>query len=100
MRARITKLMAAFMAVGVLAVGGASLASAAGKSSSEPPAAAVDSDAIQSGDQTSPDTGLAGESAPSELSSESSSEASSDGPGGHADDSSNSSVDYQFEGVQ
>ncbi|MGB2953437.1 MAG: hypothetical protein WBB74_08585 [Gaiellaceae bacterium] len=100
MRARLTKLMAAFTVVGALAVGGATLASAGSKASPvQPSASAVD---VQQGDQSAPD-GLAGEqSSESEttgLAGESSSEAApSDGPGGYAD--ANAGADTQFQGEQ
>jgi hypothetical protein len=99
-----TKLLAALAAVSALAVGGAALAGAAGKQAppANPPVAAVDS--VQEGDQTAPDTGTANEQSPepaSEAAGESSSEiAANDGPGGHADEPGNASVDYQFQGEQ
>jgi hypothetical protein len=106
--------MAGLAAIAALAVGGASLASAAGKAPPvNPPVAAVDGDTVQQGDQTSPDTGTAAEqssSAASETSTsetsaeqpaESSSEiVSNDGPGGHADEPANATADYQFQGQQ
>jgi cytoskeletal protein RodZ len=97
MRARLTKLLAGLTVIGALAFGGASLASA-----QTPPA---NPPAIQQGDQTAPDVGSPSEStesASSESTESASSEsaAASDGPGGHADDPANASLDYQFEGVQ
>ncbi len=66
-------------------------------------ATGTDKDNVQSGDQTTPDTGTAASSAESsaENSPESSSETGtpSDGPGGHADPAG-SSVDHQFSGQE
>jgi hypothetical protein len=58
---------------------------------------AADGDNVQSGDQTTPDTGstaaeTSGESPGSE------SAANSDGPGGHADEPGNANADHQFQG--
>jgi hypothetical protein len=115
MRARLTKLVAGLTAAGALAFGGAALAGAA--SNPSPPAppvasAPADTDTIQQGDQTAPDTGTAASESSSEsVSSESASESTSsesapestvasDGPGGHADEPGNASADYQFQGEQ
>jgi hypothetical protein len=104
MRARIIKLMAGLSAFGALAVGGASLATAANSNPPVAPAvASAPADATQQGDQSAPDSAAASsesasESASSELSSESASP--NDGLGGHADDSANASVDNQFQGEQ
>jgi hypothetical protein len=101
MRTKMMKLMVGLSAFSALAVGGASLASAASKAS--PPVITAPADTTQSGDQTAPDTGVASESAPeSATAAESASEAASpnDGPGGHADDPANASVDNQFQGAQ
>ena len=58
----------------------------------------ADTDNIQQGDQTTPDTAGASEST-GESSGESSSETGpSDGPGGHADPAGN--VDHQFDGQE
>ncbi len=105
MRARVTKLLAALAVVSALAVGGATLASATSKAPSPTPAAAVDGDTLQQGDQTTADTGGAAESSSESASSEPAGESSfesapSDGPGGHADDPANANADNQFEGVQ
>jgi cytoskeletal protein RodZ len=110
MRARITKLMAALTVVGALAVGGAAFAGAASTPTPPPapPAVTADADTLQQGDQTTPDTGAAASESSTASSTESSTESASssevagpsDGPGGHADDPSNTSVDYQFQGVQ
>jgi hypothetical protein len=101
MRARLTKLLAGLTAVTALAFGGAALAGAA--STPVPPAPPAATDTTQQGDQTAPDTGIpAAESSSESATAESSSEAASpnDGPGGHADDPANASVDNQFDGVQ
>lgn len=119
MRTKITKLVAGLAVVSALAVGGASFASAGSKAPPvKAPAAAVDGDTLQQGDQTSPDTGTpaeqSSESAASEQAGESTSESASseqpgesssevaanDGPGGHADEPANANADYQFEGQQ
>jgi hypothetical protein len=101
MRARLTKLFAGLTAVTALAFGGAALAGAA--STPTPPAPPAAADTTQQGDQTAPDTGApSSESSTEPVESASSSEAASpsDGPGGHADDPANATVDNQFEGVQ
>jgi len=122
MRTKITKLIAGLTAVTALAVGGASLASAASNTKpANPPVVAVDGDTLQQGDQSTPDTSSAAESstestaestaesstestaepASSEQAGESSSEmAANDGPAGHADEPGNASADYQFQGEQ
>jgi hypothetical protein len=81
MRARLTKLFAGLTAVGALAFGGAALAGAANPPSQPVPPVA---------------------SAPADTSAESASELAgpSDGPGGHADDPANASIDNQFQGEQ
>jgi hypothetical protein len=102
MRTKMMKLMVGLSAFSALAVGGASLASAASKAS--PPVITAPADTTQQGDQLAPDTGVAAsESAPeSATAAESASEAAApnDGPGGHADDPANASVDNQFQGAQ
>lgn len=102
MRARLTKVMAALTAVGALAIGGAALASAGGKSSPVQPPAVDVQQGVQQGDQSAPDgtaSEQSSESSASESSSESSSEsAPSDGPGGYAD--TNANADTQFQGEQ
>ena len=109
MRARIMKLAAGTVAVGALATGGATLASASSKAPPVTPpvatAAPVDGDTLQQGDQTAPDSGTAAEqsseSSSSEQAGESSSEAAAnDGPGGHADEPGNPNADNQFQGEQ
>jgi len=122
MRTRFTKLIAGLGVVAAIAVGGATFASAAKKAppptppaaatpaaAATTPAAPVDGDTLQQGDQTAPDTGTApeqtAEAATSETGSEPAGEASSevagnDGPGGHADEPGNPNADHQFEGVE
>jgi hypothetical protein len=121
MRKRLKTITGAAAALTALALGGSAIASATqGTQSSgvkhpvKPAAtksmesmAGPDTDSIQSGDQTSPDTTASkgsasaaetpGVESSSETSSESSSESStaSDGPGGHEDPPGN--VDYQSE---
>jgi hypothetical protein len=123
MRKRLKTTLGAAAALAALALGGSAIASAgqaakkpvkntATKSVAAEPTGGADTDSIQSGDQTTPDTRgsaaksakaasatgseAAGESS-SETSSETSSESSapSDGPGGHEDPEGN--VDYQSE---
>jgi hypothetical protein len=98
-------------AVAVLALGGAGIGTAVAASAGAAAPAAVraaqseptgpDTDAVQQGDQTSPDYATAaaaqapdnpGEAAQSENS------APSDGPGGHADPSGD--VQHEFDGVE
>jgi hypothetical protein len=107
MRARLTKLMAGLTVISAMAFGGAAIAGAATKAPPVNPPAAVD---VQQGDQTAPDPA----GTPAESSSESASTAEtatsesassesaapSDGPGGHADDPANATVDYQFQGAE
>jgi cytoskeletal protein RodZ len=106
MRARITKLMVGLSAFGALAVGGASLATAANSNPPVTPAvASAPADTTQQGDQSAPEsTGAsaesASESASSEAASTSESASPNDGPGGHADDPANAGVDNQFQGEQ
>jgi hypothetical protein len=122
MRKRLKTITGAAAALTALALGGSAIASAtqgtqsSGVKHSVKPAATKsvesvagpDTDSVQSGDQTSPDTTAAKASSASaaetpggesstETSSESSSESStaSDGPGGHEDPAGN--VDYQSE---
>ena len=97
--------MAPIAAIAALAVGSVAYASSGGSATqhakartaatAEPTQSAPDTDNIQSGDQTDPDTG-----ASAEQSSETSGETGSanDGPGGHADAPGN--VDHQFQGQE
>jgi len=104
MRSRFKILTAATAAFVALALGGAAISSAtqsANRKHAAPAAAertgGVDNDAVQSGDQTTPDTSAADSA---DASSESSSEsgAANDGPGGHEDPAGN--VDNQEEGTE
>lgn len=82
--------------LGVLSVSGAAIAATHAKTATKPATeqiTSVDTDNVQQGDQTSPDTGTGGVEASS---SESAGE--SDGPGGHADPAGN--VDHQFDGEE
>ncbi|HEY6277251.1 MAG TPA: hypothetical protein VIX86_13080 [Streptosporangiaceae bacterium] len=100
-------------AVAVLALGGAGIGTAVAASANAGAAAAVraaqpepagpDSDAIQQGDQTSPDYAAAavGQAIPTDNPGEAASSensAASDGPGGHADPSGD--VQHEFGGVE
>jgi hypothetical protein len=96
MRKRLTTMTGLTAALAALALGGSAIATAAQGTAKKPAVEKTtgpDTDGIQSGDQTTPDTKAAGKAAsvsPSESASESSSEnsessAPSDGPGGHED---------------
>jgi hypothetical protein len=98
MRKRLTTMTGLTAALAALALGGSAIATAAQGTAGAKKAAVEkttgpDTDSIQSGDQTTPDTTSAGKAAsvaPSEASSETTSEnsessAPSDGPGGHED---------------
>jgi len=121
MRKRLKTTMGAAAALAALALGGSAIASATQSTQSNGTKHAVkqavtkspetaggpDTDSVQSGDQSAPDTGSAKASSAStsetpgtESSSETSSESSegssaSDGPGGHEDPEGN--ADYQSE---
>jgi hypothetical protein len=82
MRARFTKLVAGLAVLGVLAGGGASLATAASGPSSEPIVSELSSEAPSS-------EAVGSESA-----------SPSDGPGGYQDDPANPNADTQFQGEQ
>ena len=105
---RLTKIGASFAAVAALAVGGSAIAGAAQKSAPPKPAASQsqepllpDTDNVQQGDQSAPDTGSASEQASesaSDSAGESASEsAASDGPGGYADSNANADTQQQGE---
>ncbi|MEP7060293.1 MAG: hypothetical protein ABI828_06135 [Actinomycetota bacterium] len=101
----IKKTLVAGSAVLVLigSVGGAALASskhaAPAKPATSETTTAPDTDNVQQGDQTTPDTTGTSSEATGETSGESSGEgAPSDGPGGHADPAGN--VDHQFDGQE
>jgi hypothetical protein len=131
MTKRIQKLFLAVGALAALAVGGSALASAqqpaqsnAPVTQSAPAAEPVggpDTDNVQSGDQTTPDTArvaatnqasggqaeapgteqpAASEQPGAAETPGSESAADSDGPGGHADEPGNAAADHQFEGVE
>jgi FtsP/CotA-like multicopper oxidase with cupredoxin domain len=108
MRARLMKVGAALAALGALAVGGSTLASAGSKQAPpSPPAAAekagveaqqgADTDTLQQGDQSAPDTAAEAAGSESESASESSESGVSDGPGGYADSNANADTQQQGE---
>ena len=90
--------------VAALAVGGSAIAGAAQKSAPPKPAVsqsqeplAPDTDNVQQGDQTAPDSASTSEQA-SESAGESASESdASDGPGGYADANANADTQQQGE---
>ena len=109
MRPNLMKAAAVLATTSALTAGGVAYASTGAGSapakhpqvkSAEP--VSPDTDNIQSGDQTTPDTaaganatetGSDGESAGSEV-------PGNDGPGGHADEPGNSNADHQFQGQE
>ena len=105
MRTRIMTAVAPIAAIAALVAGGVAYASSGGSAAqhakantsatAEPDQSGPDTDNIQSGDQTTPDTG-----SNAEQSSETSGESglANDGPGGHADAPGN--VDHQFQGEE
>ena len=105
MRTRITTAVAPIAAIAALAVGGVAYASSGGAAAyhakaqttatMEQTQSGPDTDNVQSGNQTGPDTGSSAEQG-SEASGETGS--SNDGPGGHADAPGN--VDHQFQGQE
>ena len=128
MTKRIHRLLVPVAAVAAVVVGGGAIASAAQQPAQTPapitkaapssePVGGPDTDTIQSGDQTTPDT-VTGktiaataeapgteQSAASELPGApeqpgSETAANSDGPGGHADEPGNAAADHQFQGVE
>ena len=105
---RLTKIGASLAAVAALAIGGSAIAGAAQKSAPPKPAVSQsqepvlpDTDNVQQGDQSAPDTGSASEQASesaSDSAGESASEsAASDGPGGYADSNANADTQQQGE---
>ncbi|MEA2222209.1 MAG: hypothetical protein QOH83_585 [Solirubrobacteraceae bacterium] len=133
MSQRIQKAVLAVAAIGALAAGGSAIASAQNQAPTKAPTPAPitqsaataepvggpDTDSIQSGDQTTPDTATAAgvssnataeapgteQSAASEQTGAaeqpgSESAANSDGPGGHADEPGNPTADHQFQGTE
>jgi hypothetical protein len=132
MSKRIQQAVLAVAAIGALAAGGSAIAAAQNptstpapvtQSSTAPePAGGPDTDSIQSGDQTTPDTATASP-VPAKAASTTSeaprveqpaaseapataeqpgseTAANSDGPGGHADEPGNPTADHQFQGVE
>jgi hypothetical protein len=126
MTKRIQKLLLAVAAIAALAFGGSAIASAQ-QPGQAPPASSErvggpDTDNIQSGDQTTPDTAAASTASVSTKAASpeapgteqpaaseqpgaaeqpgSESAANSDGPGGHADEPGNASADHQFQGAE
>jgi hypothetical protein len=129
MTKRIQRLFVAVAALAALAVGGSAIASA--QQSGQKPAPAQqsaagaeriggpDTDNIQSGDQSTPDTtGVAAKATAAQSETPgteqspaseqqgaaeqpgSESAANDDGPGGHADEPGNATADHQFQGVE
>jgi hypothetical protein len=96
MTKRIQKVSAAVLALGALGLGGSAIAQGA---SSTEPVGGPDRDAIQAGDQTTPDRATAAAEQPG-VESSSETAANSDGPGGHADEPGNAAADNQFQGAQ
>jgi hypothetical protein len=82
------------------ALGGVALASSSSDPQNAPAvseaATAADTDSVQEGDQTTPDTGA--EKAEAESAGETESATESDGPGGHEDPPGN--VDHEFDGEE
>jgi hypothetical protein len=113
MRPNLIKAAAVLATTSALTAGGVAYASTGGSAAPVKHAHATvkaaessspDTDNIQSGDQTTPDTaagakvtatetGSGGEGAGSEVS-------GNDGPGGHADEPGNSNADHQFQGQE
>ena len=119
MRQGMIKLAAPLAAALALGVGGVAYAST-GHSSAHPrpaasePLSVADTDNIQSGDQTTPDTGAGGgvdavrgggsqasDSTGDPGAGNGSSETpNNDGPSGHADEPGNANADHQFQGTE
>jgi hypothetical protein len=95
------RIAATLVALAALAGGGVAIAQAQSNPAPAPTAApeptgGPDTDSVQSGDQTAPDTGAAeGPEAPGTETA-----ANDDGPGGHADEPGNRNADHQFEGAE
>jgi hypothetical protein len=116
MRKRIQKGMGAAAALAALALGGSVIAQAASTPAKPPAKSAVsapekttgpDTDSVQSGDQSTPDAPDAADAAGSSSAAEtpdtpgSESAADSDGPGGHADETSgNANAQHDFQGAE
>ena len=89
------KIALAVAALVAMALGGSALAQA-GTAETPDAAGAADTDTVQSGDQSAPDTETAdgtNEAAGSEV-------PGNDGPGGHADEPANPSADHQARGAE
>jgi len=113
MRPHLIKAAAVLAAASALTAGGVAYASTGGGSASfKHPQLVVtaaestspDSDNIQSGDQTGPDTAAGAKATAAETGSDGESPGSevsgNDGPGGHADEPGNSNADHQFQGQE
>ena len=102
MRRSLTRTVAALAALALLAGAGSALASSSDPQGPPPATAAeqtgADTDNVQVGDQTTPDTAPEqGEENGSESESEA---AENDGPGGHADEPGSANADHQFQGEE
>jgi hypothetical protein len=105
MRGKVLTLMAPIAAIAALAVGGVAYAANGNTQAAKPKATVTapennsgpDTDTIQSGDQTTPDTNGNAEPASSE-NGNGSEVPGNDGPGGHADEPGNPNADHQFSG--
>ncbi|MDX6546304.1 MAG: hypothetical protein QOG02_2078 [Gaiellales bacterium] len=114
MRANLMKAVAVLATTSALTAGGVAYASPGGNSAPVKHAQAtvkaaestqaLDTDNIQSGDQTTADTGSGAEAAAAESGSGSESAGSevagNDGPGGHADEPGDSNANHQFQGQE
>ena len=109
MTKRIQRLFVAVAALAALALSGSAIASAQSGATHVGSVSHAAQSAGMSGNQSAPDprgsTEAAGENPSPELSGSaeqpsSESPANSDGPGGHADEPTNASADYQFQGEQ
>jgi hypothetical protein len=98
------KLLASALGLAVtLGISGGALAASHSSKARSEPVAAADTDTVQQGDQTTPDTTTTSQEARSSESGSTGSEPSnegqgSDGPGGHEDPAGN--VDHQFDGQE
>ena len=113
MRSNLMKAAAVLATTSALAAGGVAYASTGGNAAPAKHAQATvaaeaaqspDTDNIQSGDQTTPDTASGAGATAAESSSGGESAGSevlgNDGPGGHADEPGNSNADHQFQGQE
>jgi hypothetical protein len=110
MRMPIAQTIAALAGAATLAAGGAAYAASGHHATPSHTAKAKatatvaeptspDTDTLQSGDQTTPDT-TAGGGAQTGESGSGSEQAGNDGPGGHADEPGNPNADHQFQGQE